>query len=84
MKTKHGLIIGDILIKRGKQVVKYWKHNGYAIPKSELQFVKGVKLYTQYDGKLYAPVERFWEFGVVNKYKDEEQVVLPVELWDTI
>ena len=85
MKTTHGTIIDGTLVKRGTQVVKFWKHNGYAVPTLEFHNngVKKVRLYTRYDGILEATRETFDKHGIVNQYNEETQVVLPVEFWTT-
>lgn len=84
MKTTHGQIIDGTLVKRGTQVVKFWKHNGYAIPTVEFHDhgVNKVRLYTKYDGILEATKEKFDKHGIVNIYQDETQVVLPLEFWE--
>lgn len=77
----HGVIKDGWLIKRGKQVVKFWKHNGYAIPQSDLEKVKGVVLHTEYDGILYQTSKVIMARGRLNQFKDETQYVLPVDEW---
>jgi hypothetical protein len=77
-------IINNTLVKQGSQVQKYWKHNGYAVAKEHLEKVEGVKLYTQYDGIIYAPKESFYQHGIDNTYQGEEQLVLPVDKWEVL
>lgn len=78
----HGIVKDGWLIKRGKQVVKFWKYNGYAIPVEELRKVKGVVLHTQYDGILYQTSEVIFNEGIKNMFKEEEQLVLPSSMWE--
>lgn len=80
--AQHGQVIDGILHKRGTQVVKFWAKNGYAIPVDELLKVKGVKLYSKYDGNLYADKETFNKFGIHHKFKEERQLILPLEHWE--
>lgn len=80
----HGVVRGKMLEKTGKQVIKYWKHNGYAVSEADLEQVHGVKLHTQYDGILYAPRHLFYRHGIPNVYKGEKQLILPVEHWEQI
>lgn len=79
-----GTIIDHVLVKRGKAVVKYFKHNGYAVKVSDLEKVRGVKLYTHYDGTLYADRHLFYKHGIENDYKGEQQLVLPVQYWEEL
>lgn len=86
--VKHGQIIDGILYKRGTQVVKFWKHDGYAIPIEEVIKVKGVRLYTKYDGKLYASREAFDQHGIPHLFRlpngnVEHQLILPVRYWES-
>lgn len=85
--TNHGEIVNQWLYKRGKSVVKFWREEGYAIPVEELLKVKGVKLYTQYDGNLKADRETFNSFGIPHIYTDdkgriEHQIILKVNKWE--
>ena len=73
-----------VLIKRGKQVVKFFKHNGYAVAESDLEKVRGVKLHTKYDGILYADRHVFYLHGISNTYQGEKQLVLPVQYWEEL
>ena len=77
-------IIGHDLVKRGKQVVKFWKHDGYAVSVEHLDKVRGVKLYTEYDGILYAPRHMFYKHGIPNNYEGEAQLILPVKYWEKL
>lgn len=77
-------IIDNVLVKKGKQVVKFWKHNGYAVADEHLQQVRGVKLYTEYDGILYADRHVFYKHGVENNYNGELQYVLPVKYFERL
>ena len=77
----HGEIVNGWLIKKGKQVVKFWAHGGYAIPFTTLGQVKGAVLHTQYDGVIYAKSATFFMHGIPNDYKGERQIVLPLEYW---
>lgn len=79
-----GVVIDQVLVKRGKQVVKFFKYNGYAVAESDIEKVHGVKLYTQYDGILYADRHMFYKHGIPNTYKDEKQLVLPLEHWEPL
>lgn len=83
MKVKHGQIIAGTLVKRGTQVVKYFKYNGYAIPTVEFHDhdIKKVRLYTKYDGILEATKETFDKHGLPNLFGEEMQVVLELEHW---
>lgn len=80
----HGQVINGVLHKRGSQVVKFWKYNGYAVPVIQVIKVKGVKLYTKYDGKLYASKETFNKHAIPHMFGDEHQLVLPIEHWEVI
>jgi hypothetical protein len=77
----HGELKDGWLIKKGKQVQKYWKFNGYAIPFKLLASIKGVVLYTQYDGVLYATSADIMKHGLRNNFQGEEQLVLPLKHW---
>lgn len=77
----HGSIHSGWLVKRGKQVVKFYKHNGYGIPADILPDVKGVILYTEYDGVLYQTSHVIMRDGMQHTFGDELQYVLPVEKW---
>lgn len=79
-----GAIENYDLVKKGNQVVKFWKYNGYAVPVADLEKVRGVKLYTQYDGILYARRDTFYRNGIPNNYKGEQQLVLPLNQWETL
>ena len=79
-----GTIQDNILVKRGKLVVKFFKHNGYAVPVKDLEQVRGVKLYTKYDGILYADRHVFHQHGLWNDFKGEEQLILPVKYWEVL
>lgn len=79
-----GTIIDNILVKRGKQVIKYWKYNGYAVKEEDLEKVRGVKLYTEYDGVLYADRHLFYKHGIDNFYNNEAQKVLPTKYWEVL
>jgi hypothetical protein len=79
-----GAIENYDLVKKGKQVVKFWKYGGYAVPVSDLDKVRGVKLYTQYDGILYAPRNVFYAHGIPNNFNGEQQLVLPTNFWETL
>jgi hypothetical protein len=85
--AKHGEIINGWLHKRGRSVVKFWMYGGYALPIEELLTVKGVKLYTQYDGKLQAERGIFNKHGIPHLFKDgrgklEHQLILPLQYWE--
>lgn len=77
----HGRVKDGWLIKQGKQVVKFWKYGGYAIPVVELQQIDGVILYTQYDGTLYQTSDVILKDGIGHIFNDEVQKVLPVSGW---
>ena len=77
----HGAVNKGWLVKRGKQVVKFWKHDGYAVSAVDLHRVKGVILYTQYDGTLYQTSATILAKGTSNLFGDEVQYVLPVKDW---
>lgn len=79
-----GTIIDNNLVKKGKQVVKYWKHNGYAVAEKDLEQIQGVILHTQYDGKLYARRDMFYRNGIENTYNGEKQIVLPTKYWEIL
>lgn len=79
-----GTIIDNVLVKRGKQVIKYWKYNGYAVREIDLDKVRGVKLYTEYDRVIYADRHVFYKHGIRNVYNGEEQLVLPVKYWEQL
>lgn len=79
-----GIIKDFELIKKGKQVQKFWKHNGYAVAIRDLEKVRGVKLYTEYDGILYARREVFYNHGIENIYNGEKQLVLPTKYWEIL
>lgn len=79
-----GVVEEGVLVKQGKQVQKFWKYNGYAVSVADLERVSGVKLYTPSDGILFATRQKFIEHGIDNIYKDEEQLVLPVQYWESI
>lgn len=79
-----GSIENGVLVKRGKQVVKYRRLNGYAVPIVDLDKVKGVQLYTSEDGVIYSPVETFFKKGIFNDFNGEKQQVLPVQYWERI
>lgn len=77
-------VADNILIKRGKQVVKFWKYDGYAVAVEHLEKVRGVKLYTDYDGILYADRHLFYKHGIENNYQGEAQLVLPTKYWESL
>ena len=77
----HGTVRNGWLIKRGRQVVKFWKLNGYAIPASVLKGVEGVVLYTKYDGVLFQASQVIMRDGIYNEFEKEAQYVLPVTEW---
>lgn len=78
---RHGTLNRGYLIKKGKQVQKFWKFDGYGIAVNDLRRCKGVILHTQYDGVLYAYVDDFAKHGIPHLYKDEQQLVLPTNYW---
>jgi hypothetical protein len=77
-------VVDHTLIKHGKQVQKFWMHDGYAVATEHLEQVRGVKLYTSYDGVLYAPRNVFYQHGKEHNFKGEEQLVLPVKYWEKL
>ena len=77
----HGTMVDGWLIKKGKQVVKFWKHNGYAIPAIVLLQVKGVVLHTEYDGILYQTSGKIMNLGEQHNFGDELQYVLEASKW---
>ena len=77
----HGSVKDGWLVKRGKQVVKFWKHNGYAIPVMALHQVKGVVLHTEYDGILYQTSGKILSQGRPHYFGDELQYVLETAKW---
>lgn len=78
----HGRVEDGILVKDGKKVVKFWKHNGYGIDIDDLTGgVNGVVLETQYDGKLYSSVSNLFENGIRHDFQGEKQIILPLEFW---
>lgn len=81
MSKPHGTVKDGWLIKRDRQVQKFWKYNGYSMNVTDLEGIKGVILHTQYDGVLYASSEELLSLGQSNTFKDEQQVVLDVSLW---
>lgn len=83
MMVSHGRINKDgFLEKKGDAVVKFFKHDGYAVPVDDLDKVKGVLLHTRYDGILFASADCFRTYGIRNDFNGEEQLVLPVKYWD--
>jgi len=79
-----GKIENNDLVKRGKQVIKFRKYDGYAVATDDLEKVHGVKLYTHEDGVLYARREVFYNHGLFNDYKGETQLILPVKYWEVL
>ncbi len=79
-----GTVIDNNLVKRGKQVQKYWKHNGYAVATRDLEQIQGVVLHTEYDGKLYARRDQFYADGIENTYNGEQQLILPTKYWEIL
>ena len=79
-----GTIIDNILVKRGKQVQKFWKYSGYAVAIKDLEQVRGVKLHTKYDEILYADRHLFYKEGIENTYNGEKQLVLPTKFWEIL
>lgn len=79
-----GTIVDNILVKKGKQVQKFWKHNGYAVAEKDLEKVRGVKLHTKFDGILYADRHLFYKEGIENLYNGEKQLVLPTKFWEIL
>lgn len=79
----HGELIGGTFVKRGSAVVKFWRENGYALPQELLlrEDVKRVRLYTKYDGILEAGKEAFSD-GLLHKFGNEWQVILPLNKWE--
>lgn len=75
------IIENGILTKRGKQVHKFWKYKGYAVSVESLKDVTGVRLYTQYDGTLYADKKLFLEHGIKHKFGKEDQLILEEKYW---
>lgn len=76
--------MGGTFVKRGTQVVKYWKENGYAVPQ-ELFLkhpVKKVRLYTKYDGVITATKEAFNKYGKLHLFGDEMQIILSLQYWE--
>lgn len=84
LKQFHGTLIGGTFVKRGTQVVKFWKHGGYGLPQELLlkEEVKKIRLYTKYDGTLEATKDKFNIHGSLHKFKDEWQIILPTEHWE--
>lgn len=81
----HGkLTDGKILVKRGRQVQKFWKYGGYGVAVRDLEWVHGVEIHSRYDGRLYAPREKFYQAGIVHNFNGEEQMVLPVKHWEIL
>lgn len=78
----HGRIEDGILIKDGKKVVKFWKHNGYGIAISDLGGdVNAIILKTKYDGNLYTSVDNLFKNGIPHEFGDEKQIILPLQHW---
>lgn len=80
----HGKLVDGWLVKRGKQVVKFWKHNGYAVPASlveEDSGIKGVILHTEYDGVLWQTSRNIREKALRHQFEDELQCVLEASKW---
>ena len=78
----HGVIVQGFLIKRGKQVQKFWKYDGYGISEQDLNKLdQGVILYTQYDGVLYAYKDTIRDKGIIHDFDGEKQYILPVKDW---
>lgn len=80
----HGQISEDKLIKRGKQVVKYRRYNGYAVAESDLEKVHGVELHTKEDNIIYAPRHLFYQEGIINDFNGEKQYILPLHHWERV
>lgn len=83
-KTHAVLTADGVLVKRGKQVVKFWKHNGYAINEQDLQRCRLIRLETAYDGTLEATPDTVRAKGIANNFKGEQQYVLPVADWKKV
>lgn len=79
-----GTIVDNVLVKKGKQVIKFWKHNGYAVAAQDLEKVRGVEIHSEYDGHLFARREQFYQHGIPNNYNGEEQLVLPTKYWEIL
>jgi len=79
-----GQIVDNILVKRGKQVVKFFKYQGYGVAVKDLERVRGVKLHTKYDGILYADRHVFYKHGIEVEFGVEKQLVLPVNYWEEL
>jgi len=77
----HGIVQDGWLVKQGKQVQKFWKHNGYGLALSDLDDIKGVVLHTQYDGILWATKEELLKHGQEHMFNDEKQLIMGVHLW---
>lgn len=85
MKLKHnGRITGDLvngrLIKKGKQVVKFYMHNGFGIPAALLNdsAIKEVEIH--YEGKVYRASTIEFEMNGIPEHRPpyEEQLILPI------
>ena len=82
MPNTHGTLHNGWLIKKGKQVQKFWKFNGYGLAQEDLKDIKGVVLYTTYDGILWATVKEIVAHGQPHRFNnDEAQLILATALW---
>lgn len=76
-----GRVDEHILHKRGRQVQKFFKHNGYGINVDDLHEINGIVLETKYDGKLFTSVSNLRENGITHYFGEEKQLILPVQYW---
>ena len=79
-----GQVVNYILVKRGKQVVKFRRYNGYAVAEKDLEQVRGVELHSKEDGVIYARRDQFYKDGIPNVYLGEKQLILPVKYWEKL
>lgn len=70
-----------VLYKSKRQTQKFWKYKGYGINTADLANVTDIVIETEYDGKLHTTVSNLRENGIAHHFKDEKQLILPVEHW---
>lgn len=78
-----GELIGDTLLKRGKQVVLFRIYDGFAVSNSHLNMPELKRIRIEYEGSVYkATKDQFLKHGIPHKFGNEQQLVLPRRYFD--
>jgi len=79
-----GVMDGDRLVKKDKQVVLYRKYDGWAIPVEVLKKYRPKRIQLFFDEQAYqATIDSFRDRKKVifNDFEGEAQVILPRKYW---